>query len=103
MTEKQEQAEWDAQWSSNSSKLRFKITTIRVAEKTLSEATAKKILSQFGRMTVQQQEQADVKVSSIWQNEYIKGIAIGLGFVIFFLIIFLIIWLLRRCRREKKK
>lgn len=52
---------------------------------------------------VQQQEQADVKVSSTWQNEYIKGIAIGLGFVIFFLIIFLIIWLLRRCRREKKK
>lgn len=52
---------------------------------------------------VQQQEQADVKTSSTWQNEYIKGIAIGLGFVIFFLIIFLIIWLLRRCRREKKK
>ena len=52
---------------------------------------------------IQQQEQADVKVSSTWQNEYIKGIAIGLGFVIFFLIIFLIIWLLRRCRREKKK
>ena len=52
---------------------------------------------------VQQQEQADVKPSSTWQNEYIKGIAIGLGFVIFFLIIFLIIWLLRRCRREKKK
>ena len=52
---------------------------------------------------IQQQEQADVKVSSTWQNEYIKGIAIGLGFVIFFLIIFLIIWLLRRCRHEKKK
>lgn len=52
---------------------------------------------------IQQQEQADVKTSSTWQNEYIKGIAIGLGFVIFFLIIFLIIWLLRRCRREKKK
>ena len=52
---------------------------------------------------VQQQEQADVKTSSTWQNEYIKGIAIGLGFVTFFLIIFLIIWLLRRCRREKKK
>lgn len=52
---------------------------------------------------VQQQEQADVKTSSTWQNEYIKGIAIGLGFVIFFLIIFLIIWLLRRCRHEKKK
>ena len=52
---------------------------------------------------VQQQEQANVKTSSTWQNEYIKGIAIGLGFVIFFLIIFLIIWLLRRCRREKKK
>ena len=52
---------------------------------------------------VQQQEQANVKTSSTWQNEYIKGIAIGLGFVIFFLIIFLIIWLLRRCRREKNK
>lgn len=52
---------------------------------------------------IQQQEQADVKVSSTWQNEYIKGIAIGLGFVIFFLIIFLIIWLLRRCRREKNR
>lgn len=52
---------------------------------------------------IQQQEQADVKTSSTWQNEYIKGIAIGLGFVIFFLIILLIIWLLRRCRREKKK
>lgn len=52
---------------------------------------------------IQQQEQADVKVSSTWQNEYIKGIAIGLGFVIFFLIILLIIWLLRRCRREQKK
>ena len=52
---------------------------------------------------IQQQEQADVKTNSTWQNEYIKGIAIGLGFVIFFLIIFLIIWLLRRCRREKKK
>ena len=52
---------------------------------------------------IQQQEQADVKTSSTWQNEYIKGIAIGLGFVFFFLIIFLIIWLLRRCRREKKK
>ena len=52
---------------------------------------------------IQQQEQADVKTSSTWQNEYIKGIAIGLGFVVFFLIIFLIIWLLRRCRREKKK
>lgn len=52
---------------------------------------------------VQQQEQADVKNSSTWQNEYIKGIVIGLGIVLFFLIIFLIIWLLRRCRREKKK
>ena len=52
---------------------------------------------------IQQQEQADVKVSSTWQNEYIKGIVIGLGIVLFFLIIFLIIWLLRRCRREKKK
>ena len=52
---------------------------------------------------IQQQEQSDVKTSSTWQNEYIKGIAIGLGFVIFFLIILLIIWLLRRCRREKKK
>lgn len=52
---------------------------------------------------IQQQEQANVKTNSTWQNEYIKGIAIGLGFVIFFLIIFLIIWLLRRCRREKKK
>jgi len=52
---------------------------------------------------IQQQEQADVKTSSTWQNEYIKGIAIGLGIVLFFLIIFLIIWLLRRCRREKKK
>ena len=52
---------------------------------------------------IQQQEQADVKTSSTWQNEYIKGIAIGLGIVLFFLIIFLIIWLLRRCRREKKR
>ena len=52
---------------------------------------------------IQQQEQADVKTSSTWQNEYIKGIAIGLGFVVFFLIIFLIIWLLRRCRREKNR
>ena len=52
---------------------------------------------------IQQQEQSDVKTGSTWQNEYIKGIAIGLGIVLFFLIIFLIIWLLRRCRREKKK
>lgn len=52
---------------------------------------------------IQQQEQAQVKTGSTWQNEYIKGIAIGLGFVIFFLIIFLIIWLIRRMRREKKK
>ena len=52
---------------------------------------------------IQQQEQAQVKTGSTWQNEYIKGIVIGLGIVLFFLIIFLIIWLLRRCRREKKK
>ena len=52
---------------------------------------------------IQQQEQMEVKTGSTWQNEYIKGIAIGLGIVLLFLIIFLIIWLLRRCRREKKK
>ena len=52
---------------------------------------------------IQQQEQSDVKTGSTWQNEYIKGLAIGLGIVLFLLIIFLIIWLLRRCRREKKK
>ena len=52
---------------------------------------------------IQQQEQTEVKTGSTWQNEYIKGIVIGLGIVLFFLIIFLIIWLLRRCRREKKK
>ena len=52
---------------------------------------------------IQQQEQAQVKTGSTWQNEYVKGIVIGLGIVLFFLIIFLIIWLLRRCRREKKK
>lgn len=52
---------------------------------------------------IQQQEQADVKANSTWQDEYIKGIAIGLGIVLFFLIIFLIIWLLRRCRREKNR
>lgn len=52
---------------------------------------------------IQQQEQEQVKTGSTWQNEYIKGIVIGLGIVLFFLIIFLIIWLLRRCRREKKK
>lgn len=52
---------------------------------------------------IQQQEQTEVKTGSTWQNEYVKGIVIGLGIVLFFLIIFLIIWLLRRCRREKKK
>ena len=52
---------------------------------------------------VQQQEQAKVSTGSTWQNEYVKGIVIGLGIVLFFLIIFLIIWLLRRCRREKNK
>ena len=52
---------------------------------------------------IQQQEQAQVKTGSTWQNEYIKGIVIGLGIVLFFLIIFLIIWLLRRCRREKNR
>lgn len=52
---------------------------------------------------IQQQEQAQVKTGSTWQNEYVKGIVIGLGIVLFFLIIFLIIWLLRRCHREKKK
>ena len=52
---------------------------------------------------IQQQEQMEVKTGSTWQNEYIKGIAIGLGIVLLFLIIFLIIWLLRRCRCEKKK
>ena len=52
---------------------------------------------------IQQQEQTEVKTGSTWQNEYIKGIAIGLGIVLFFLIIFLIIWLIRRMRREKKK
>ena len=52
---------------------------------------------------VQQQEQAKVSTGSTWQNEYVKGIVIGLGIVLVFLIIFLIIWLLRRCRREKKK
>ena len=52
---------------------------------------------------IQQQEQEQVKTGSTWQNEYVKGIVIGLGIVLFFLITFLIIWLLRRCRREKKK
>ena len=52
---------------------------------------------------VQQHEQAKVSTGSTWQNEYVKGIVIGLGIVLVFLIIFLIIWLLRRCRREKKK
>ena len=52
---------------------------------------------------IQQQEHSETKTNSTWQNEYIKGIAIGLGIVLLFLIIFLIIWLLRRCRREKKK
>lgn len=52
---------------------------------------------------VQQQEQAKVSTGSTWQNEYVKGIVIGLGIVLFFLIIFLIIWLLRRCRREKNR
>ena len=52
---------------------------------------------------IQQQEQEQVKTGSTWQNEYVKGIVIGLGIVLFFLIIFLIIWLLRRCRREKKR
>ena len=52
---------------------------------------------------IQQQEQTEVKTGSTWQNEYIKGIAIGLGIVLFFLIIFLIIWLIRRMRREKNK
>ena len=52
---------------------------------------------------IQQQKDMDVTAGSTWQNEYIKGIAIGIGIVVFFLIIFLIIWLLRRCRREKKK
>ena len=52
---------------------------------------------------VQQQEQAKVSTGSTWQNEYVKGIVIGLGIVLVFLIIFLIIWLLRRCRREKKR
>ncbi len=52
---------------------------------------------------IQQQEQEQVKTGSTWQNEYVKGIVIGLGIVLFFLIIFLIIWLLRRCLREKKK
>ena len=52
---------------------------------------------------IQQQKDMDVTTGSTWQNEYIKGIAIGIGIVVFFLIIFLIIWLLRRCRREKEK
>ena len=52
---------------------------------------------------IQQQEHSETKTNSTWQNEYIKGIANGLGIVLLFLIIFLIIWLLRRCRREKKK
>ena len=52
---------------------------------------------------IQQQEQTEVKTGSTWQSEYIKGIVIGLGIVLFFLFILLIIWLLRRCRREKKK
>lgn len=52
---------------------------------------------------IQQQEQEQVKTGSTWQNEYVKGIVIGLGIVLFFLIIFLIIWLLRRCRREKNR
>ena len=52
---------------------------------------------------IQQQAQTEVKTGSTWQNEYIKGIAIGLGIVLFFLIIFLIIWLIRRMRREKNK
>ena len=52
---------------------------------------------------IQQQEHSETKTNSTWQNEYIKGIAIGLGIVLLFLIIFLIIWLLRRCRREKNR
>ena len=52
---------------------------------------------------IQQQEQVQVKTGSTWQNEYIKGIVIGIGIVLFVLIIFLIIWLIRRMRREKKK
>ena len=52
---------------------------------------------------IQQQEETQMESGSIWQNEYIKGIALGLGIVLFFLIIFLIIWLIRRMRREKKK
>lgn len=52
---------------------------------------------------IRQQQDTQVNAGSTWQNEYIKGIAIGLGIVLFFLIIFLIIWLIRRMRREKKK
>lgn len=52
---------------------------------------------------IRQQQDTQVNAGSTWQNEYIKGIAIGLGIILFFLIIFLIIWLIRRMRREKKK
>lgn len=55
------------------------------------------------KVIIQQQEQADIQTGSTWQTEYMKGVAIGLGIVLFFLIIFLIIWLLRRCRREKNR
>lgn len=54
-------------------------------------------------VVIQQQDQSDIEIGSTWQNEYIKGVIIGVGIVLLFLIIFLIIWLLRRCRREKKK
>ena len=52
---------------------------------------------------IQQQEQTEVKPGSTWQDQYVKGITIGVGIVLFFLIIFLFIWLLRRCRREKNR
>lgn len=52
---------------------------------------------------IQQQAQTEVKTGSTWQDQYVKGIAIGIGIVLLFLLYFLIFRIIRRMWRERKK
>ncbi len=52
---------------------------------------------------MQQQAQTEVKTGSTWQDQYVKGIAIGIGIVLLFLLYFLIFRIIRRMWRERKK
>lgn len=52
---------------------------------------------------IQQQEQTEVKTGSTWKDQYVKGIAIGIGIVLLFLLYFLIFRIIRGMWRERKK